>query len=254
MSLSYSPGTNKPWIIDTRQLRYRYYVQLSPDQQHVVPGSVLQGTRPPVGDWLELGTIRKKLAARYFVQQTTNNTLVPGLLIQSDTPPGNNWKDIQSQPLFHVINFDDFVYDAFEISGEYTFATNEEFINDIVNPALDLVYPNRDQEKPVRLQLFYFRNNYDRFVEFQKYGPYTDLLTPFATADVPAKLGYFLTDLDTLAYVNIFENTTTEPAIMTIDSTAQPDVYSFILAVLNSNNEAIEYIFLNKILYYHLAQ
>lgn len=245
MDFTYIPRQKKSWELDTRQLRHRYFVQLAPDQEHLVPGMVQQGTRPPTGQWLELGTILRKLPERYFVQQTSFNTLVPGLLIQSDTPPGNTWKDIQTRPLFHLITFEDIPYDAFEISGEYTFVTSEVFISEIVNPALDVVYPDRNQEEPVRLQLYYFRGRYNQLAND------ITLLTPFATNDVPANLGYFVTGTST--YTNIFDNTTEEPANLTIKSEAAIGVYSIILAVINDDDEIMDYIFLEYVVNHHLA-
>jgi len=244
MEFTYFPGQKKSWELDTRQLRHRYFVQLAPDQEHLVLGMVQQGTRPPTGRWLELGTILRKLPERYFVQQTSFNTLVPGLLIQSDTPPGNTWKDIQSRPMFHVITFQNPPYNAFDIATEYTFTNNQDFIDEIVNPALDEIYPNRDQEKSVRLQLYFFWGNYTYFVND------TTLLTPFATTATPADLGYFATGSST--YTNIFENTTTEPANLTIKPEANVGTYSIILAVVNDDDEIIDYIFLDEVLYYFL--
>lgn len=244
MAITYTPGGKKSWVLDTKKLRHNYYVQLAPDQEHIVLGSLQQGTRPPIGQWLQLGTIRRQLAGRYFVQQTRFNTLVPGVLIQSDTPPAPNWKDIQSQPLFHVIRFESIPYYAHNISDEYTFATSEEFIDEIVNPALDEIYPNRDQEEPVKLQLYYFRGRYTQFVND------ITLLTPFNTPEVPTKLGYFLTDTDT--YADHFTNLDDEPANLTIQPEAHPGTYSIILAVTNEDDEVIDYIFLEYVISYTL--
>jgi hypothetical protein len=244
MSLTYLPGKRQPWTLDPKTLRHRYYVQLTPDQQHVVLGMVQQDTRPLTGQWLQLGTIRRKLAARYFVQQTSINTLVPGSLIQSNTPPGSTWKDIQTQTLDHVLYFTPLPYTVNENSEEVTFATGAEFMEDIVNPALNAVYPNRNPSDPIKIRLYYYMDIYSQYNN----DPTT--LTPFTTPGNDTGIGYYLTGTST--YAAEINSTDTAPAELIIQPTAPYGYMSFIFAILNDADEVVDYIFINDVVHHFL--
>jgi hypothetical protein len=239
MALTYTPKQRKSWMLDTKELRHRYFVQLAPDKEHIVPGSLHQGIRPITGQWLELGTIRRKLAERYFVQQTRFNTLVPGLLVQNDLPPGPSWKDIQTYLSFYVIEFDDVPYTVIENYEDASLATGEEFLGDIVNPALDLIYPGRNPATPIKLQAYYYRDGYPQL------GDDVSLLVPFSTAENSTDIGYFLTGTST--YVNQFFSTDTADAELIVKADAEYGYFSFVLGVFDENGEVTDYIFLDDI-------
>lgn len=238
------PGKRPLSVLDPKTLRHRYYVQLTPDRQHLVLGMVQQDTRPRNGRWLELGTIRKKLAERYFVQQTGINTLVPGSLIQSDTPPGSTWKDVQTQTLDHVLYISPRPYTVNENSEEVIFATGEEFMQDVVNPALNAVYPNRNPADPIRIRPYYFMDIYSQ------YNNDPSTLTPFTTPGNDTGIGYYLTGTST--YAAEFNSTDTASAQLIIQPDAPYGYMTFVLAILNSSNQVIDYIFITDVLNHFL--
>jgi hypothetical protein len=243
MELIYEGSSRKSWQIDPRQLRHRYFVQVAPDG-HLVGGMLQQGTRPATGRWLEIGKIYDPLPRRYFVQQTDFNTLVPGLLVQNDTPPGPRWKDIQSKALFYLINFDDVPYFIIEGNEEEPIATGEDFMNDIVIPAMDLVYPDRNPATSVRFKLFYSLDDYG--VAFEDPG----ILVPFPTGATSTNIGYFLTGTST--FINELSTTDTAPAELIIHPDGDYGYFSFILGILDENDVISEYIYLNGILHHFL--
>jgi hypothetical protein len=232
-----APGT-ETWKINPQQLRHRYFVQLGPDGYPVV-GMLQQGTRPPVGEWLEIGTIRQQLPERYFVQQTNFNTLVPGSLVQTDTPPGNTWKDIRIYDRFHRFQFW-WSYDAFPSSSEHILVSIQDFIVGVVTPALDEVYPNRDLGKPIAFKLYYFENSYEQLVNDPT------KLVPFSSESV---LAYKLTDSGT--YADSFDTLTSTPANLTIKPEAPDDFYSIVLKVVNGSDSKspIDYLFIENIVH-----
>lgn len=227
----------RSWQLDPSQLRHRYFVQAAPDQQHVVLGMLQQGRRPRNGRWLEIGTIRQKLAHRYFVQQTSFNTLVPGSLIQTDEPPGENWKDIQTYDLFHFFDFGT-PYVVWDVTEETTFVTAEDFINDVVTPVLNQIYPNRDPDVPITLNIYYTTEDYTTIQNDPS------LLIPFSSGD--NLIGYYLTDSET--YVDSFESNTTAPANLTMKPEAGFDFFSIVLEVVDQEHVIKEYIYLDYIL------
>lgn len=238
MPYTYTPPATKTWDLDPRQLRHRYFVQVSPDRQNLVPGSLQQGNTPPIGHWLEIGSIRKDLIRRYFVQQTDFNTLVPGLLIPADEAPGETWKDIVTKDRFYIFDFGS-LYLAYGIMTTYTFVTGDDFMTDHVTPALDKVFPNRNPATPITLKLYYYNGNPNNLNNDP------DLLKPFGSGDLD--LGYYLTGSST--YVNTIESTTTAPANLTIKPEAPLGSYSIILGIVGRDNEVRDYIMLKSILF-----
>jgi hypothetical protein len=231
MEYIYTPYQIKPWDLDLRKLSHRYFVQVSPDQQNLVPGSLQQGNHPSIGRWLEIGNIRKDLIQRYFVQQTNFNTLVPGLLIPGEEPPGETWKDIVTKDRFYIFDFGS-LYLAYGITGD-------DFMTDHVTPALDKLYPNRNPATPITLKLYYFNGNSGEL------NSDPDLLKPFGSGILD--LGYYLTGSST--YVNTIQSTTTAPANLTVKPEAELGEYSIVLGIVGKDNEVREYIVLDRILF-----
>lgn len=231
----------RPWQLDPGELRHPYFVQTVEDKLHLVTGMLTQGARPRSGNWLKIGTIRKKLAHRYFVQQTSFNTLVPGSLVQTDEPPGDSWKDVQTYDLFHLFYFFN-PYLVLDIEEETTFDTAANFITEMVTPALNEVYPGRDPNAPITLKLYYTTEDYTTIQDDPS------LLIPFASGD--NLIGYYLTDSGT--YVDSFESNTTEPANLTMKPEAPLNSYSIVLEVVDPGNQIRNYIYLNSIVNHRL--
>jgi hypothetical protein len=238
MEYIYTPYQVKPWDLNPRKLSHRYFVQVSPDQQYLVPGSLQQGNHPPIGRWLEIGSIRKDLIQRYFVQQTDFNTLVPGLLIPGDEPPGDSWKDIVTKDRFYVFDFGS-PYLAYGIMTTYTFVTSHDFMIEHVTPALDKLYPDRNPATPLTLKLYYFTGTSSELNNDPT------LLKPFGSGNLD--LGYFLTGTST--YVNTIQSTTTVPANLTIKPEAALGNYSVVIGIVGKDNEVRDYIMLDSLLF-----
>jgi hypothetical protein len=242
MSFSYTPRIKKTWELDPKQLRHRYFIQLGPEGNPVL-GMLQQDTHPATGQWLEVGKIYDPLPGRYFVQQTDFNTLVPGLLIQNDTPPGPRWKDIQSHPYFYFVVFDNPVYYLVETDHPVTLGTGESFVDDVVNPVLDSVYPGRNPAKEIRFRLFYSLDSYEQVVADP------GIMVPFPTSAAPEGIGYYLTGAG--IYINELSSTGTAPAELIMNPVNQPGYYPgyyhFILGILDENNDIREYVFMNAV-------
>lgn len=230
MAFTYTPIAKKPWEINLKKLRHRYYAQLTPDGEHLVTGQLHQGTPPAIGDWLQVGTIKHPLAERYFVQQTRFNTLVPGSLVMSPEQPGSTWKDVRKlSEDVHYIYFDSIPFSYLDLETETTVINSEDFLDEYVNPILAQVYPDRNPSTSLTLQLFYLRGN------IATLGFYPEYLTKFRANTT---LRWYLPDSET--YANTLQTIAQPAANLTIQPDAQNGNYNLILGVLNTTNGEIE--------------
>lgn len=147
MPFTYYPPPKDGSEIFQEELEHKYYVQLTPDGHHLVPGMLQQDIQPEIGKWMFLGKIDRHFAKRYFVQYTDFNTLVPGSVISATKLPEGKWKEIKPVGLeaFHRVVFRE--EDRYEVDGDISeetiFTDNTEFINNKLIDVLNVVLPGK---------------------------------------------------------------------------------------------------------------
>ncbi len=126
---------------------------------------------------LDVTTINRNFAKRYFVQYTNFNTLVPGSLIQADKLPKGRWKEIKKpRTKFYRVTFTDPYQQNFPFPPEFFIVSNgpftslDNFLIDKALPALKAVYPDKptlpflDTWIPnainIKFNLYYFKGNF----------------------------------------------------------------------------------------------
>jgi hypothetical protein len=196
MAFTITPDPQDPWEINPDNLKHSYFVQLSPDRKHLVPGMLKQDSQPANTNWLDVTKIDRDFPKRYFVQQTDFNTLVPGSLIQANRRPRGLWKEVQKpRSRFHRVVFDDPYYSLFFVfAGDttvsiYDINTQDQFITERVTPALAALYPQIPEYTTSDLL---FKLPYAKYIFFNLYyfkGTFSDLnsdvtkLIPFSSAN-----------------------------------------------------------------------
>lgn len=229
--------------INPEDLKYKYYVQLTPDRTHLATGMLQQenqkGNPPKEGNWLQVGKIDRNFTARYFVQYTKFNTLVPGSLVQGTRFPKGLWKEVKksTSTFFSKVVFTQpDTYEANQSFGLNSLTDYAEFKNNKMLPALNLVFPNRNFNAPISIRLFFFLGNYN---ELDK---------------DPTKLHLFSTNTFALAlyrsgnyesYITLNSNyPNTE---LRTSGGAPAGTYSIVLGVLNNNSEVENYVVMENI-------
>lgn len=146
-------------------LRNKYFVRLASDNRHLVPGILQQGRGPSSGRWLDVETIDRTFAERYFVQYTDFNTLVPGSLIPSIRKPEGKWKEVKSSAgaNFHRIVFSD-QYIASDVESATAFEWGDDFIVDKMYPVLDELFPGTTDIQAVA-KLYFFKGDFEALVQ-----------------------------------------------------------------------------------------
>lgn len=254
MSFTIYPLQYFPWEIDPEKLKHHYYVQLTPDRRHLVPGMLKQDGKPADKNWLDVTAIDRDFTERYFVQYTDFNTLVPGSLVQENKLPAGRWKEIKRpRTKFHKVVFSDPYNLAFYTGNPpgtlVNFSSQNNFIGNRVNPILNLLYPDAPRDpindmplpggKLILFILYYFKGN------FAELGNDATKLIPFG---IPNFFG---------ARVESSVPNLTAPFAMsamyqsTYSLYGRPDApdgtYSFVVGIL-TNNVVTEYIVLENIL------
>lgn len=240
--------------IDPQALQHHYYVQLAPNRKRLVPGMLHQGDKPAGSNWLDVTEIDRELEARYFVAYTDHNTLVPGSLIQATKLPKGQWKEIKiASTKFHKATFSDpypLLYFGSGVPGNTDpVDTQNDFITDRVNTVLLILYPDIPEKtqpglffklvngKDINFNLYYFKgtfNELDRDVT---------KLVPFSNTN-----NLFITN-----QVNVPQPSTNISAYMItnnslkIKSDAPDGSYSFVLELLNVGDHK-EYLVLENVL------
>jgi hypothetical protein len=165
-SFIYYPPAKDLSGLTSQELRFRYFVQLSPDRRHLVPGILHQG-QPPSNNrsrvqWLEVGKINQSFDKRYFVKQNKDiRTLVPGSLIEAERLPAGRWKEIKKKApqQFHRVVFTTGGYNLGLVLGDFTNIV--QFNADKVLPVLSTIYPEINYtQNPASYLLYYFPGNY----------------------------------------------------------------------------------------------
>lgn len=255
MPFTYYALPENPLEINPESLRHRYFVQLAPDGQHLVPGSLVQGRRPAIGHWLELGYIGRELPERYFVQYTDFNTLVPGSLVRGDTIPKGKWKEVKRPSIkFHRVTFTNPYVPAIAVlegetpQGPHTITSQDEFVTNRVIPPLLLIYPdvplfttgdlNFNLPGPViYFNLYYFKGS------FAELDYDASKLTPFDAAN------YFMLKNN----VNVIQPATNigawqrTPNSVVGEASAPAGAYCIVLGVLDAQKEIKDYVVLENI-------
>lgn len=242
--------------IDPTQLRYHYHAQKSPLRGQLVAGSLHQGNAPQDGRWMDVTDVDIDLRERYFVQYTNNNTLVPGSLIQATHLPPGQWKEVKkARTLFHRVVFTDpypVSYFSFEGSPPSTTSvvSQDNFINNRVTPALTALYPEIPEFIP---QGLLFKLPYGKHLHFNIYyykGTFATLnrdvskLVPLANGN-----SFWLADSSNVPQ----PNTNIGAWVITTNSlkatsAAENGLYCFVLEMLDLPSGRTEYIVLENVL------
>lgn len=239
MSYIYYPSNTS--ILRAETLRNKYFVQLAPDGEHLVLGMLHQGTRPPTGNWLEVGKIDRTFPDRYFVMYTDFHTLVPGSLITADKLPQGKWKELkqQSDPMFYRVYITD-------NSLTHTPLNIPDYI--MVNYSEDVLAPARftyghihsiPSNNPASFdyKLYYYAGS------FNELNNDPSKLTLFGS---PGAL-FRIFDPMYSVYLDTFHSIIYESLWwFEIWGILPQGSYSFVLGILNSNNEIVEYIVLEN--------
>lgn len=171
MAFTYTLATSGPASIDPGRLKHRYFVQLAPDEKHLVLGMLHQGEKPAAGRWLEVGRFTQSLPKRYFVQDTGFHTLVPGSLIQANQKLQGRWKEIMpaSEKRFYKIIFDQsyeiaIAAPSIEFHTHYYLISTDQFIANQIIPIQEALYPGIDLfSPPVPITIYFFKGTFDQF-------------------------------------------------------------------------------------------
>lgn len=250
MALTYHNYTYYPWEINPEELKYQYYVQLTPNRNRLVPGMLKQDAKPAAGNWLDVTAIDRDFPKRYFVQYTDYNTLVPGSLIQADKLPEGHWKEIKKPRMqFHRVSFSDpYMVTIPHSEGPFhltlLFTMIDDFLIERVNPALKAVYPNLpilpylDTWIPgavgVKFNLYYFKGT------FAELGNDKTKLISFNSENLS------ISGQVSPNGITAWERKSSE-YLACSDATPNGS-YSFILAILDAQNNEKDYVVLENIL------
>jgi hypothetical protein len=256
MSFTLDTDAYLPSEIDPEQLKHHYFVQLTSDRKHLVPG-MLQQEQPEGRNWLDVTKVDRDFPKRYFVQYTNFNTLVPGSLVEENKLPKGKWKEVKRpRAKFHRVVFDDpyfalfFVFAGDPTISISTISTQDQFINERVTPALTALYPKIPEyitadllfklpsAKHIFFNLYYFKGNFndlDRDV--------TKLVSLSSTNSI------YITN-----NANVVQPSTNIGAWMItvnslkVKSNAPDGSYCFVLELLNVSTLGKEYVVLENVL------
>lgn len=240
-SFTYYPPASGARTVDQEQLRHTYFARLAPDGRHLVPGMLHQGKKPAKGRWLDVANVTRDLPERYFVQHTDFHTLVPGSLIQADRFPRGKWKEVKKQGIgFHRALFTDGGYEALNITDPTIFADPADFNTDKVIPVLEHVYPGVDfEENPLDYQLYYFQGSFEELMadvsQMTLYGSDTQLRLNIV--------------MEEIGYVSRFSTSMLSNAEFSVQAEAPEGFFCIILGILNDQDEVVDYVVLEDILY-----
>ena len=255
MSFTMYPDQYYPWEIDPEKLRHHYHVQLTPDRRHLVPGMLKQGNRPAGENWLDVTSIDRDFAKRYFVKYTDFNTLVPGSLVQEIKLPAGKWKEVKRlRKKFHRVVFSDPYNLVFVPNVPFNtvqqFVSQDNFNINRVIPILNILYPDAPRDHVNDMAI----GPLIRYMPYAFKGSFADLgsdpgkLIPFGSqanfgistsggSDATIGTGPWIVNA---GYRSI--NTYLYALIYLADAT-----YSFVLGILGADNEVEEYIVFENI-------